>query len=64
MDKNILPEIELLIMDVCGRNFRFEEFLFKGLHHRERTAHVNMMFADISFRILHDFIHSQRTING
>ena len=59
-----LPEIEFLVMDVCGGDFRFEEFLFKGLHHRERTAHVNVMSFDITACILDDLIHGQRTVYG
>ena len=48
----------------AGGGLLFEEFLLECLHHRKRTAHVNMMPADISARILHDLIHAQRAVCG
>jgi hypothetical protein len=59
-----LPEIKFLIVNIAGRDTRIQEFLFKGLHHRERSAHVNVMLADVSSCILYDIFNGQGTLRG
>ena len=60
----ILPEIEFLIMNVVSLNTHFKELLFESLHHGKRTAHINMVIANISACILYNIVHCQRTICG
>src|SRR5258706_2700982 len=57
----VLPEIEFLVMDVCGRRILLDERLAEGHQHADGPTHINILVAYCAAG-LDDFLGRQAPI--